>query len=235
MVLSAGLGTRMQSLTSRKPKPLVNFAGRPLIDHVLDRLLMSGICRVVVNTHHFGNQLESYLAERADVVISLEPKLLETGGGVKRALSHFEEDAFYVLNCDVVWIERSEPALKQLATRWTDSEMDALLLLFPTKGVAGYCGSGDYNLDDRGRAFRCKSGEKAKYLFAGIQILHPRLFDDAPEGPFSLNLLYDVAERAGRLYATIYDGRWFHVGTPEELRVAELEILESASEDGRNE
>lgn len=216
----------MHPLTSRQPKSLVTLAGKPMIDHVLDRLALEGIRCIVVNTHHFGNQLESHLAGRKGVVLSTEPELLETGGGVKRALRYFAGDAFFVLNCDVAWIEGSTPALEQLAARWVGSKMDALLMLYPIKDVVTYHGNGDYDLDEQGRAHRCKPGNKANYLFAGIQILHPRLFDNTPEGPFSLNLLYDAAEQAGRLYAMIHDGRWFHVGSPEELRVAEQKMLE---------
>ena len=231
MIFAAGLGQRMRPLTNNRPKPLVTLAGRPLIDHALDKLAAVGVHRVVVNTHYLGGQLACHLTDRPDVILSPESELLETGGGVKHAIAHFGNDAFLVLNCDAVWLDATVPALARLMAGWSDSEMDALLLLYPAAEVA-HSGEGDYDVESNGRARRRQSGRPAPYLFAGLQILHPRLFDGAPDEPFSLNLLYDAAERAGRLHAMIHDGRWFHVGTPDELRYAEQELLASPATAG---
>ncbi len=222
----------MRPLTEKRPKPLVTLAGRPLIDHALGRLEAVGVHTVVVNTHHLGGQLESHLAHRSDVILSQESELLETGGGVKRALGHFGSEAFLALNCDAVWFDAEVPALARLMDGWRDAEMDALLLLYPASKVATHSGEGDYDVGSNGQARRRRSGRTAPFLFAGLQVLHPRLFDGSPDKPFSLNLLYDVAERSGRLYAMIHDGRWFHVGTPDELRYAEQELSASPATAG---
>ena len=224
MILAAGRGTRMRPLTDTRPKPLVSLAGRALIDHALDRLAAVGVRHVVVNAHQFGDQLEEHLRSRPDVSLSFEPELLETGGGVNQALGHFGNDAFIVLNCDAVWIDGAAPALSQLMDGWRDAEMDALLLLYPVKEVSTHRGDGDYDLDEKGHAQRRQAGQTSPFLFTGLQILHPRLFDGAPVGPYSLNLLYDTAEQARRLCAVVHDGRWFHVGTPDELRYAEQQL-----------
>ncbi len=225
MILAAGKGTRMRPLTDRRPKPLVKLAGRALIDHALDQLTAVGVRSVVVNAHHLGDQLERHLDSRSGVVLSQESELLETGGGVKHALGYFGNEAFLVLNCDAVWLDGTAPVLAQLMAGWLDAEMDALLLLYPASEVPTHRGKGDYDVDADNHAYRLQPGQTAPYLFTGIQILHPRLFEGAPDQPFSLNLLYDAAERAGRLYAKIHDGRWFHVGTPDELSYAERELL----------
>jgi MurNAc alpha-1-phosphate uridylyltransferase len=232
MILAAGRGTRMRPLTDRCPKPLIELAGRALIDHVLDRLFDADMHRVVVNTHYLGDQLQRHLCDRADVILSPESELLKTGGGVKYALGHFGHDAFLVLNSDTVWLDGPASALTRLMARWTDDDMDALLLLYPAKDVHAYRGSGDYDVGPDGRARRCQPGGQAPYLFTGVQVLHPRLFANAPDGPFSLNLLYDVAEQAGRLYAMVHDDRWFHVGTPDELHHAERALLARSADAG---
>ena len=224
MVLAAGRGTRMRPLADHHPKPLIELAGQPLIDRVLDRVFDAGVTRAVVNTHYLGGQLERHLRDRAGVILSPESELQETGGGVRDALRHFGHDAFLVVNSDAVWLDGAEPALTRLMVRWADSDMDALLLLHPVKDVHAYRGDGDYDVGPDGLARRRRPGEQTPFLFTGMQILHPHLFSHAPDKPFSLNLLYDVAEKAGRLSAMVHDGKWFHVGTPDELRYAEHEL-----------
>ena len=228
MILAAGRGTRMRPLTNTRPKPLVSLSGRALIDHTLERLEAVGVRHVVVNAHHFGDQVEEHLSSRPEVSVSYEPELLETGGGVNQALEYFGNDAFLVLNCDVVWLDGAAPALSQLMDGWRAEEMDALLLLYPVKEASTHRADGDYDLDETGRVQRRKVGQTSPFLFTGLQILHPRLFKDAPVGPYSLNLLYDTAEQASRLYAVVHDGRWFHVGTPDELRYAEQQLSASS-------
>ena len=224
MVLAAGLGTRMKPLTETRPKPLIPLAGKTLIDRVLDHLNATGIVEIVVNTHYKAEMLEMHLAKRDGVVFSPEPDLLETGGGVKNALPQLGSSAFFVVNSDAVWLDGSTPALQRMMRAWDEEKMDALLLLQRTVAVRGPAGRGDFFLDSDGYVARRQERAIAPYLFAGIQILHPRLFKDAPDGAFSLNLLYDQAEEAGRLRGIVHDGEWYHVGTPEQREIAEYEI-----------
>lgn len=226
MVLAAGLGKRMRPLTETLPKPLVPVAGRTLIDRVLDRLEGAGIERVVVNLHHFRATLEAHLARRPvpRIQFSPEPDLLETGGGVRHALRLLGAAPFYVTNADVLWFDGKRPALERLARAWDDGAMDVLLLLHPTISAFGYEGVGDYFCDSLGRLRYRRGLEIPPYIFAGVQILHPRIFKDTPEGPFSLKRLYDKAEAGGRLWGLVHDGLWFHVGTPEGLADVEAEL-----------
>lgn len=226
MVLAAGLGKRMRPLTDTLPKPLVPVAGRTLIDRVLDRLDDAGIERVVVNLHHFRPTLEAHLRQRATPHLQFKPEaeLLETGGGVKNALGELGPAPFFVTNADVLWLDGKRSALARLGEAWNDREMDALLLLQRTTSAFGYEGTGDYFCDPLGRLRRRRGNEIPPYIFAGIQILHPRLFAGAPSGAFSLNRLYDKAQEEGRLWGIVHDGRWFHVGTPEGLAETEAEL-----------
>ncbi|MBE9552648.1 MAG: nucleotidyltransferase family protein [Proteobacteria bacterium] len=223
MVLAAGLGKRMRPLTDDRPKPLVELAGRSLLDRALDSLAAGGITSFVVNSHYKGEMIAARMAKRGDIALSREEILLETGGGVKAALPLLGDDAFFVVNSDAVWRDGAESTISRMAARWHDGGMDALLLLVPMGSVAGNMGDhpGDYHLEADGRARRRAQGETAPFLFGGIQILHPRLFEGAPDGPFSLNILYDRAQQAGRLHGLRHDGEWYHVGTPEELAAAE--------------
>jgi MurNAc alpha-1-phosphate uridylyltransferase len=228
MVLAAGLGKRMRPLTDKLPKPLLPVAGRTLLDRVLDRFEEAGVARVVINLHYFGDAVEAHLAARRSPPIELspEPALLETGGGVKNALPRLGPAPFYVANSDVLWLDGRTSALTRLAKAWNDETMDALLLLQPAVTAVGYEGSGDYFADPLGRLRYRKAHELAPFIFAGVQIIHPRLFAAAPDGPFSLKRLWDKAEAAGRLWGLRHDGLWFHVGTPEGL--AETEDLLAA-------
>ncbi len=224
MVLAAGLGLRMRPLTLHLPKPLIPVAGRTMLDRVLDHLEAVGTCECVVNTHWLGAAIHRHLAGRPHVAFSDEPDLLETGGGVLRALPLLGADPFFVCNADIVWTDGPSPALGRLAKAWDGSKMDALLLLQRTIGAFGYDGPGDFFLDGAGRATRRRQGEVSPTLFAGVQILHPRLFAESAPGKFSLNRLYDAAEAAGRLYAIVHDGAWYHIGTPDALAAAEALI-----------
>jgi len=221
-VLAAGKGTRMRPLTDRVPKPLVEVAGRPMIDFVLDRLAAAGVGEAVVNTHHLAEMVESHLAgrERPRIRFSRETALLDTGGGVAKARDHLGPTAFFVVNSDGLWRESATPALSRLAAAWDDAAMDALLLVRGTEAAVGYDGAGDFELADDGRLAR-RDGAAAPFVFMGVQLLHPRLLRDAPDGAFSLNLLYDRAIAAGRLHGLAHTGDWFHVGTPDALAAAE--------------
>ena len=228
MILAAGLGTRMRMLTEDKPKPLVEVSGRAMLDTILDRIAAAGIDEVVINLHYLGDRIVDHLAERKSptIVYSREDELLETGGGVKKALPLLGAEPFFVTNGDVCWLDGYASALTRLAAHWDEAEMDGLLLLHPTVYAFGYEGFGDFMMDPDGRITRRAEREIAPFIYAGIQILHPRFFEDAPEGPFSLNLLYDRAIENGRLFGIRHDGEWFHIGTPEELRDAEAALQE---------
>jgi N-acetyl-alpha-D-muramate 1-phosphate uridylyltransferase len=215
MVLAAGLGTRLRPVTETLPKPLVELNGRTLLDHAIDRLVPAGVEHVVVNTHYMAAMIAARLAHREQprIEISEEPELLDTGGGVARALASLGE-AFFVVNADVFWLDGRDSALLRLARAFDPECMDAVLLLQRTVTAIGYDGSGDYLLDPAGHPRRRCEREIAPYLFSGIQLLHRRLFDGWSERVFSLVQLFDRAERAGRLHAIVHDGEWYHIGTP---------------------
>jgi len=223
MVLAAGLGTRMRPLTDDRPKPLLDLAGRSLLDHALDRLAAAGVRQAVVNAHWRGEQIAAAMNRREHPAITLqhEDDLLETGGGVTLALPRLGPGPFAVVNGDAFWLDGPTPALTRLAAAFDPEEMDALLLMVRTTQVDGAVGHGDFLLDPVGRMRRPKEREIAPYLYAGVQILSPALFAEAPKGPFSLNRLYDRALEGGRLYGLVHDGVWFHLSTPEDLRNAE--------------
>ncbi|MCC6467733.1 MAG: nucleotidyltransferase family protein [Alphaproteobacteria bacterium] len=222
MVLAAGLGLRMRPITEKLPKPLIEVAGRTLLDRALDRLEDAGIESAVVNVHYLGAAIERHLKRRANpaIAISREADLLETGGGVRQALDHFGGKPFFVVNSDITWLDGPRSALKRLADAWDDERMDALLLVNSVAKTDDYDGSGDFFLSPSGRLRRRKRREIAPFLFTGVQILHPRLFRDSDPERFSLNVLYDRAEQEGRLHGLVHDGVWFHIGTPSGLAIA---------------
>ncbi|HEX6441522.1 MAG TPA: nucleotidyltransferase family protein [Stellaceae bacterium] len=218
MILAAGRGTRMRPISDSVPKPLLEIEGRTLLDHAIDRLALAGVERIVVNTHYKAELIAAHLANCADprIEISREEEPLETGGGVLRALPSLGE-AFFVVNADVFWLDSRGYALHRLAAAFEPARMDAVMLLQRTVTAVGYEGRGDYFLDRLGNPRRRREREVAPYLFAGIQLLHRRAFDGIADTKFSLNLLYDRAERGGRLHAIVHDGEWFHIGTPDGL------------------
>ena len=220
MVLAAGLGERMRPLTSRVPKPLVPLAGRPLIDHVLDRLAAAGVQTAIVNVHYRPEQLESHLSgrkgKRPEILVSDERALLlDTGGGAKKALPLLGHGPFFIHNADSVWSEGASPALSHMLGLWNPATMDCLLLLAPVTTSIGYAAKGDFSMAPDGRLARRGEGEVVPFAFTGVSLCDERLFKDAPEGCFSLNLLWDRALAKGRVYGIRLDGRWMHVGTPE--------------------
>lgn len=225
MVLAAGLGLRMRPLTRTTPKPLLTLHGRSLLDHALDRFGAAGIGRAVVNAHWLADQVAAAVAARGapDCVLQHEATLLETGGGVLRALPELGPGPFAVANGDSVWLDGPTPALARLAAAFDPSRMDGLLLLVRAAQIEGEVGRGDFLMDPLGAIRRPKEREISPYIFAGVQILAPALFAGAPgsEVPFSLNLLYDRAMEKGRLFALVHDGIWFHLSTPGDLERAE--------------
>lgn len=226
MVLAAGLGLRLRPVTETLPKPLVSVAGRTMLDRALDHLDAAGVANAVVNCHYLGQQIEAHLAgrRRPRIQISPEQALLDTGGGVAAALPRLGRRPFYAVNADIIWLDGQGSALRRLARAWDGGAMDVLLLVHPTVTAFGYDGAGDFHVDQVGRLHRRAEGEVAPFVFAGVQLLHPRLFRDAPKGPFSMNLLYDRAAAAGRLHGIVHDGEWYHVGTPDALRGVEVEL-----------
>ena len=222
MVLAAGLGTRMRPLTDDRPKPLLELDGRSLLHHAMDRLRDASINDVVVNAHWHADMIEdAVLAHDPPATVLREDVLLETGGGVTAALPRLGRQPFVVVNGDAFWLDGPTQALRRLAAAFDPARMDALLLLVRTSQVDGETGRGDFLLDPLGRARRPREREIAPYLFGGVQILSPSLFAEAPEGPFSLNILYDRAIEAERLYGLVHDGAWFHLSTPRDLDRAE--------------
>ncbi len=232
MVLAAGLGKRMRPLTATTPKPLIEVARRSLIDYSFDRLVEAGVEEAVVNVHYLADLVEVHVRRRQDlkVTISDERKqLLDTGGGILNALPALGDEPFYLLNSDSFWLEGVRPNMSILAEGFDPERMDGLLLLAPTVGSCGYDGRGDFLFDVRGALSRRSAPKIAPFAYAGAAILHPRLFAGAPEGAFSLNVLFDRALEAGRLFGVRMEGTWLHVGTPPAIREAERAILASAA------
>lgn len=224
MVMAAGKGTRMRPLTDIMPKPLVPFAGKPLIDHVLDRLEEAGIEEAIVNVHHFADMLEAHLSKRKSprIVISDErAALLDTGGGAKKALPLLGDEPIITFNSDSVWIEGLGSNLRDLMAAFDPGRMDALLMIADAARTIGYVGRGDFTMDPYGLLARREPSTTVPFMFAGVQILKPALFADGPDGPFSTNLIWDRLIEKGTLFGHRMGGVWMHVGAPDDLAEAE--------------
>lgn len=238
MVLAAGLGTRMRAVSDTIPKPLIRVGDKPLIAHALESLERAGVTDIVVNTHHLAAQIETFLADHAarpgapSIHLSREEERLETGGGVRRALPWLGDDAFYVMNSDVVLAEGGAPALPRLASAWDGRTMDALLLVCPLTHALGYDGAGDFFQHGDGRLSRRGRAQAAPFVFTGTQVLHSRLFVDAPAGAYSLNRHYDEAILTGRLFGLEHRGHMLHVGSPAGLEAAERYLAAGPREEG---
>lgn len=231
MVMAAGLGKRMRPLTVTRPKPLIDVAGKPLIDHVFDRLGAAGVQRAVVNVHYLADQLEAHLRARVkgiDLQISDERRqLMETGGGLVQARHLLGDQPFLCVNSDNLWIDGPSDAIRLLSAQWDDARMDALLLLVPLARATCHRGQGDFRLDAFGRITeRRKPGRLAPFVFTGVQILSPRVIRDWPEGPFSTNLFWNRAMAEGRLWGAVHQGLWFDVGSPQAIRETEAALAE---------
>lgn len=224
MVLAAGLGTRLRPLTEDRPKALVEVGGQTLIDRCLDRLQSAGVERAVINLHWHAGRMRNHLAKRLkpEIVYSDESKaLLETGGGTAQALPLLGSAPFFVVNCDIIWRDSGADSLARLAARFDEEAMDALLLVTPTVGAVGYSGMGDMTMAPDGRLARRDLRTVAPFVFTGVQILHPRLFDGAPGGAYSLVKLYDKAAAAGRLFGLRHEGDWMDIGSHTGLAAAQ--------------
>lgn len=223
MVLAAGIGQRMRPLTDDRPKPLVEVAGRALIDHNLDRLAVENVATAVVNLHHFADKLEKHLQSRASPKILFSDErvmLLNTGGGIAKALPLLGNAPFFLVNSDSLWLEKKSN-LARLAHMFDASKMGALLLLAKAENTVGYEGKGDYFLESGGHLRRRSAQEIAPFTYAGGAILSPTLFTAAPSGAFPLLPLFDRAEASGRLFGLELDGLFLHVGTPAAIKLAE--------------
>ncbi len=229
MIMAAGLGTRMRPLTLDKPKPLVEVAGKALLDHILDKVRQAQIGRIVVNVHYLPDQIEQHLAQHArdlDVAISDERELLmETGGGLVKAQPLLDAEPFYCLNSDAIWTEAGEvSALARLAKAWDGERMDALLLVVPRERAFQHSGKGDFFLDGDGRLSRRADHDSAPWVYTGNQLISHRLLRDAPAGPFSTNLLWDRAIGEGRLFGLVHHGDWFDIGSPQAIAPTEAAL-----------
>ncbi|MBX9710715.1 MAG: nucleotidyltransferase family protein [Xanthobacteraceae bacterium] len=232
MVLAAGLGVRMRPLTDHMPKPLVEVAGKTLLDHVLDRLKQAGVTKAVVNVHYRGQQIIDHVASRAQpqVIISDErSKALGTGGGVVKALPLLGNEPFFHMNADTMWIDGVQPNLDRLAAAFDPTRMDILLLMAPTASSIGYDGAGDYMMMTDGSLRKRKEHQVVPFVYAGAAILSPAIFENAPAGEFSLIKQFDAAAEQDRLFGLRLEGMWMHVGTPDAVHAAEEAFLASVA------
>lgn len=232
MIYAAGRGTRMRPITATTPKPLVEVAGKALIDHVIDRLDRAGVPRFVVNVHYLADLVEVHVRRRAGdrAVFSDErARLLETGGGLVKALPALGDGPFLVANSDAFWIDGACDNLARLIAGFDPARMDALLLLAPTVGAVGYDGDGDFELGTDGRLSRRRERTVAPFIYAGCAMMSPAALADPPADRFSLSLVFDRLAKAGRLHGMRLDGLWLHVGTPKAVAEAERAYLASAA------
>ena len=225
MVLAAGLGKRMRPLTATRPKPLVEVAGKTLLDRAIGTLKAGGVSQITVNVHYMADRLEAHLNARnkeLDVRVSDERELLlETGGGLAKALPLIDADPFLSINADNIWIDGPVGAAELLGNRWNPEEMDALLLMVPLARANCHGGPGDFHMDPSGRLSRRKPGRVAPFVYTGFQMLSKRLFDGVAVEPFSMNRLWDRAAVEGRLYGVVHQGLWFDVGTAAAVKETE--------------
>lgn len=224
MVMAAGLGKRMRPLTVSRPKPMVKVAGKPLLDHALDRLASAGVGRAIVNVHYLADAIEAHMKLRSEPKVTISDEreqLLETGGGLVKA-QDLLGDTFFCLNSDAMWLDGPRDVFRQLSVSWDPEKMDALLLLVPHQRAHNYRGKGDFHLDAMGRVTRRKSGRVAPFVFSGIQLCSANLLRDPPEeAKFSTNYFWSRAIEEGRLYGTIHMGEWIEIGQPEHIAPAE--------------
>ena len=224
MVLGAGLGKRMRPVTDSMPKPLVPVSGKPLIDWGLDSLAAAGVAKAVVNVHYLAGQLEAHLAQRTTPSMEISDErdeLLESGGGIFKALPLLGNDPFYLVNSDTFWLDEAEPNLLRLAKTFDPSRMDILLMLAAHHQATGHGDKSDFTIDGDGRIARFADGAGTGYIYAGVGILHPRIFNGADTDAHSLKREFNAAIAAGRLFGLPMRGQWLTVGTPDAIAPAE--------------
>lgn len=224
MILAAGLGKRMLPLTANTPKPLICVAGKPLINYALDALIAAEVPRVIVNAHYHADQIENWASTITHPCITISDErnqLLDTGGGIAKALPILGDKPFYVLNGDGFWVDHGPPSLERLGAAWRDADMDCLLLVTRLDQTTGFDGRGDFTLDNAGRLARLTTASPDAVAYIGGYLVHPRLFEGTPADSFSMNVLWNRAIENGRLHGLMHSGRWFHVGTPDAVALAE--------------
>jgi len=229
-VFAAGLGSRMRPLTDRLPKPLVEIAGVTLLDRALDAFAEAGVDTAIVNIHHLADQIETRLdgRRRPRIIVSDErEKLLDQGGGIKKVLTKFEGRPFFICNTDAFWIGARDDNLRRLAAIWNAETMDVALLLAPRLGSVGVEWDGDFHLAEDGRLTRRAAGETADYVYAGVGIVKPQLFESVQEEVFPLAPFFFRAAEQGRLFGVPLDGKWLHVGTMAAIEEAERAVAEA--------
>jgi MurNAc alpha-1-phosphate uridylyltransferase len=227
MVFAAGLGKRMRPITETTPKPLVKVAGKTLIDHSLDRLAADGVERAIVNVHWLADQIEAHLAARAapKILISDErEKLLDQGGGIRRALKAIGRDPFLLVNTDSFWIEGPRSNLARLAEAFDPEAMDFLLLVAASATAVGVDWPGDFTMSDAGRLEPRESRHVAPFVYTGVGIAKPKLFENETAEVFRLAPFFHAAAHKGRLFGLRLDGLWLHVGRTESIAEAERMI-----------
>lgn len=220
MIFAAGFGKRMLPLTAKLPKPLITVKGKTLLSYAIDNLVRSGIERIVINTHYLAEHIHHYILQHdydAEIILSHEETILETGGGIVHALPHLGDQPFFTINSDAIWVDQHQPALHALARCWRKKEMDAVLLLQPTENAVGYDGPGDFFLEDSGVLRFRGEADYAPYVYTGIQLISPHVFSGMKPTPFSLRDIY----ARGILHGVVHDGQWLHVGTVDGIRLAE--------------
>lgn len=232
MIMAAGKGTRMMPLTADRPKPLIEVAGVPLLDHVLDHLRGAGVRNVVINAHYRAEQIDGHMAEAAsDLNVALSDErdlLLDTGGGLVRALPLIEGDPFLCINADNWWTNSGTNALVRLMESWDDVNMDALMLVIPLAHANNTQGEGDFDMDGTGRLSRRLPGAKGAFVWTGIQLLSRRLIVDPPSDVFSTNIFWDRAIAGGRCFGLVHEGLWFDVGYPAAIDATEQKLMQHA-------
>lgn len=228
MILAAGRGVRMRELTQDKPKPLVPVNNKPLIDYIVEKLDNHGVHDIVVNLCYKGEMIQNDLAQykHLNICYSVEKEALETGGGVKNALPLLGTESFFVVNADPLWIDKTSSIFSQLEQAWNPQQHDILLALIPVKNARGDVKDGNYFIENNKPRRQLKHETNIPYLFTGIQIINPCVFDNTQTGAFSLRDVYDMAQQNNRLGCIIYDGTWYHVGTPEALLETEQDLKE---------
>lgn len=224
MILAAGLGTRMRPLTDNCPKPLVKVAGKSIIDYTVDRIRAAGVDTLVVNLHYLPEQIERWAKRQRGLEIALSDErdcLLDTGGGVAKALDRLGDQPFFVFNSDSFWVDGPQPALERMRNVWDGERMDCLLLVADMTSSVGFYGPGDFDMDEEGRLTRRNESYVSPFVYAGCYLVSPAVFKDAPDGAFSMNILWNKALAAGRLFGLRHDSLWLHVGTPDAIGAAE--------------
>ncbi|MEP4196257.1 MAG: nucleotidyltransferase family protein [Aliishimia sp.] len=214
MIFAAGFGTRMMPLTRDRPKPMVRVAGEPMIDRALFLTSDAGISNVVSNLHYKADVLEAHLHGRGVTILREEPDILDTGGGLKNALSLLGSDPVLTMNPDAIWNGPNPLTFAQ--SHWKPDQMDALLVCVSPENALGSNNTGDFTLDESGLISR---GSDA--LYGGVQIIKTERLKEISNKVFSLNQLWDLLIEDSRCFGQFYPGKWCDVGHPGGISIAE--------------